>query len=234
MKNRYAFLGILIVMLALMLAGCSHSKVDTAARMEKAADLLQEKYGETFVVTEYLGDNARYKTFNVEAYAEAYPKLRFGAIVDIDGDGMRDFYVAKRVAAKAAEKMEEAVSDIECSHFIFVSALDMESTLQDPDASVEEFTEDNKKKEFMVYLYMDKQRAETGLMNDCMRKIAETIDCASGYIQLFLTGEDMIEEVKAYTDTQRMFYGSYQDMTNEDLVRSFRFEKGVMTEFVEK
>ena len=49
----------MILMLAVMLTGCGQSEEETDARMEKAEKLLNEKYGETFVVTEYLGDNAR-------------------------------------------------------------------------------------------------------------------------------------------------------------------------------
>ncbi len=231
--QRKGVLIIMIIMLALMHTGCSHSEIDTDARMEKAVKLLNEKYGETFVVTEYLGDNVRYKTFSVEAYATAHPGQMFEAIVDFDGNEMRDFYVARRVSAKVTEAMEKAISDTECGHFIYAVPLDIETTLKDPDAGVKEFIENNKKKEFMVYLYIDERQAETSQIYECMEKIAETVDCASGYIQLFLTDRDMMEEVKEFVDTQRTFYGSYKDMTTENLVGSFRFEKGVMTKTVE-
>ncbi len=230
MNKRKGIVIVTIFMLAVMLTGCGRSEIDTEARMEKAERLLNEKYGESFVVTEYLGDNIRYKTFNVEAYAEAYPTLRFDAIVDFEGDGMRDSYVARRVSARAAEAMENAISDMECGHFVCVTPLETESTMNDPNVSVEEYIEDHKKKDFMIYLYIDQNEAETGRIYDCMIKISETLDCTDGYIQLFLTGPDMMEEVKEYVDTHRAFYGSYKDMTKEDLVGSFRFEKGVMTD----
>ncbi len=224
----------MILMLAVMLSGCGQSEAETDARMEKAEKLLNEKYGETFVITEYLGDNSRYKTFNVEAYATAYPNLKFDAIVDFEGEGMQDSYVAKRVSAKVTEAMENAISDMSCGHFIYVAPLETQSTMNNPDAGVEEFIENHKKKDFMVYLYIDQSEAETDRINDCMGKIAKTIDCTSGYITLFLTDPDMMEEVKEYADTQRFFRGSYKDMTTEDLVGSFRFENGVMQQPMEE
>ncbi len=40
-----------------------------------------------------------------------------------------------------------------------------------------------------------------GEIYDHMAKIAESIDCASGYIVLFLTDKDMLEEVKEYVES---------------------------------
>ena len=234
MNQRKTVFIMMILMLAVLLAGCGKSEEETASRMEKAEKLLNEKYGEAFVVTEYLGDNSRYKTFNVEAYAAAYPDLKFDAIVDFEGEGMQDSYVAKRVSARVAEAMENAISDMSCGHYIYVAPLETESTMNNPDAGVEDFIEDHKKKDFMIYLYIDQSEAEAGRIYDCMEKIAKTIDCTSGYITLFLTDQEMMEEVKEYADAQRFFRGSYKDMTTENLVGSFRFENGVMQQSLEE
>ena len=74
MKINYLALGIGVLIMAEILTGCSDYR---KARTKEAQSLLEEKYQEEFVVTEYRGQQLFEKSYTVWAYSREHPELLF-------------------------------------------------------------------------------------------------------------------------------------------------------------
>ena len=104
-----------LLLLSLLLTGCSsevknYIHTDTGLKHE-AEDVLEEKYGEKFVIKKVWTKNQT--TFYATCSPEANPEVVFEAEVYKDGSGWyTDNYIQALIARQIEERMEAKVNEV--------------------------------------------------------------------------------------------------------------------------
>lgn len=165
-----------LLLLSLLLTGCSNEvknfiHTDTGLKHE-AEDVLEEKYGEKFVIKKVWTKNQT--TFYATCSPEANPEVVFEAEVYKDGSGWyTDNYIQALVARQIEERMEAKVNEVfgECHvEAAFYGGMPNIDELREltseenptleyfKNLTVEEYYELDDKSRLAIYVFIDKEK----------------------------------------------------------------------------
>ena len=151
MKNikRIICMGVAIMILA-GLTGCIGG---VEARIKLAQELLEDKYGESFTVSEYGSQEIGSGYYTARAYAREYPEIPFTVNVDNDGKNFSDNYVARRVCARIAEQVSLNLDGMQGHYHVYVEPMVNGHGLDQPDMSISDFVQHNPANRFKICIF---------------------------------------------------------------------------------
>ena len=197
---------LLLFLLMVSLSGCG-----AKAGKEKAKALLEEKYGESFTVTDYQAPDLGRAYYTVTAYADKWPDLPFEAFPDEDGGRIADGYVCRRVCEKISETVTENLSDlIPCEIFVHTAMMGSDSVCADPDVSIEEFSTvwepDNR---YYVYLHVDNKNWDGSDVSGYLIYALSGLSGIKGNMTVYFSDQETIGAAEEYVRTHTGIYDSY-------------------------
>ena len=198
-------------------------------RKNRAKELLEEKYGEEFIVTKYLGSPFMTGYFEVEAYPRCNPELLFKAAVDVDGKEVEDQYVSKSICYNTADLIEQNLNGLRGSYFISIIPIAKNTILSNPQASMEDFVKANDKNRFSVYFFYcpDEQVDKETYASVC--EMFKGLECMSGNIPMYVVEEKLLNQVEDYAGENRAFFNDFKLMTKPFHKGYIPFENGKVT-----
>lgn len=206
-----------------VLAGCGMTSKD---KMEKAKDLLEEKYNEEFEVTEYRGQRVGESYYTVVAYSKEYPDLPFK--VYVSDDGFSDEYIVRRFCAKLSDQIIDNMG-LEEGVFVYTQSMLKSTHSTDPNIGVKEYASENPYDLYTVYFYIDRTAYDAEQIYDACVRGLKGLDSYSGnyIIQLAEDGKtiDSVQDYFTHSD------GKYGDLDKIINVRNVpvNFKNGTVT-----
>lgn len=202
------FLFLILIYAVFMLCGCGNTD-----RKNKAEMLLEKKYGEEFTVTEYLGHEVGSDYYTVNAYADNWPDLPFEASPVLDGSGISDDYVSRRVCRKISDRVAENLSGaLPFNFYVHTGIMSGDSVCSDPDVGIEEFaTVWEPYNQFYIYILVDSHNLSDAELNNCIMSALSGLSCINGNITVYFADQGTIDFAEKYIKTNTGLYDDYFD-----------------------
>lgn len=128
--------------------------VDPTDREERAKKVLEAKYGKAFEIIEVYPQKFADLYYEVQAYAQDEPDIRFKAAIDTEDDRVSDTYPEQKVCAAVAEKVSGNIDGIEGYYYASVRALGQQPVCNDPKISVEDYVKLDPDNRFRIEIYI--------------------------------------------------------------------------------
>jgi hypothetical protein len=168
-----------------------------------AQDLLQEKYGEEFVV--YSVGNSwgtlTEDTFTALSYEKNSPTVRFEAKVDKDGSYLIDEYISRKVSDKMEKRMLEVMRDSSFNLALKVGPDIKVIESSDANMSVEEYMEQLPKLGFRFYVVTDANslsNEEASEMLDVLSQSVQLYPNINGSLDLYFSSPSTVDQFNDY------------------------------------
>lgn len=168
-----------------------------------AEELLQEKYGEEFVV--YSVGNSwgtlTEDTFTALSYEKTSPTVRFEAKVAKDGSYLIDEYISRKISDEMENKMLEVIKD---SPFTIALKVGPDIKIVDSnhsDMSVDEYMKQVPKLGFRFYVVTDAKNLsaeEASEMLDLLSRSIQLYPVINGSMDLYFDSHSTIEQFNDY------------------------------------
>lgn len=160
--------------------------------------MLEEKYGEEFILQEYCGMEFVRGYYTVICYPSRNPNVVFAAKAACDGSYIEDAYVSAAVCRKVEQQIEENLHGLEGC--LVIKALPVSKTVEstNADMSMKEFMSLKMKNRFVVYLMYCPQVKNAEKVYGELSKTFRGLESMSGNIQLYLTEEEKLKELQEY------------------------------------
>ena len=227
-------------------------------RSEKAARLLEAKYGEKFIIDEYRGYPAKKPTqdyYTVIAHSEEYPTILCSARIG-DDDTISDTYVCERLMARMSAEMSKSLEILKGPRYIFMQpvrksphllndlgynvmrAFTPYATINDPNTSLETFLKEDPEQEIFVYVGYVPQKDETAEdLYDGITAMITSMGSAHGYVGVYICDDKSLGEMRTYVEGHDVLYRDYDKLTRDRLAGYIRYENGKLidakSDFVE-
>lgn len=230
MKNikRIICMGVAIMILA-GLTGCIGG---VEARIKLAQELLEDKYGESFTVSEYGSQEIGSGYYTARAYAREYPEIPFTVNVDNDGKNFSDNYVARRVCARIAEQVSLNLDGMQGHYHVYVEPMVNGHGLDQPDMSISDFVQHNPANRFKICIFYapenDAAMNVSGIYENLSRTLTGLEILSGGTIELYLTGEEKLSEIQQYCEATDTVTSEHIELARECKVVSVPFTSGIL------
>ena len=165
---------------------------------KQALEMLETKYGEKFVVQEYLGQESLEGYFKVSCYPEMDMHILFEAKVACDSSYIEDGYISAVICDKVENQIDENLEHLEGYLVEKVVPVSRSVDSNNPDMDVEEFMALKTKNRFAVYLMYCPQEKDVSKVYKEIQKTFQRLECLSGNIQLYIMQEEALKEVQEY------------------------------------
>lgn len=208
-------------------------------RNAKAERLLEEKYGEKFVIDENRGQEPMQDYYTVIAHSEEYPTIIFSAGIGADNDSVDDSYVCERLMARMCDEMSKSMEPLKGESYIFAQGMFEFTGFDDPDISLEAFMEEMPNQEFTVYLNYIPEDGETAEdVFEGVSNMVSRIAAAKGYVAVYICDEKTLGKIQEYVESHDILYDSYDEIVEDKYAGKIRYEGGKAvgekSEFLEK
>ena len=219
-------IGVLIMVLAGM-AGCAKGPEE---RSEQAEALLEEKYGESFIVTEYGNQIVGAGYYTVKAYAREYPELPFTVRVDDDGKHFSDNYVERRVAQKISSQVLLNLASLPGYTYIFTQVPAAVLDITDADISAEDYIAKNPANLITINLTYCPIGDTAESLYDSLAGALKGLDFLQGMIVLNIADEETLREIQMFCDEKGSLDGDYKALENRCRSYSIRYSDGRLSQ----
>lgn len=205
-----------------VLVGCGMTSEE---KMKQAETMLEDKYGEEFVVSEYRGQQVGTKYYTVAAYAKEFPDLSFEAYVS--ENGIEDKYVLRRFCSKLSDQILENMG-LSDGAYIYTDSLLGSSQSKDPAVTIEKYPQENPYDQYTVYFYIDKNSYNLDQIYEACANGVSNLNAYSGNYVVQMTDHKTIDMVQDYFTRSD---GKYADLDDIVYVPNLflYFENGKLT-----
>ena len=205
------------------LTGCGSRE-----RNEKAERLLEEKYGEQFVIDENRGQQPTDDFYTVIAHSEKYPTILFSAGIGVENDSVSDTYVCERLMARMSNEMSKSMGALKGESYIFVQGFQEYTNYDDPNISLEAFlAEVPAAYDFTVYLNYVPAEGETAEdIYEGASSMVSRITAAKGVVAVYICDEKTLGEIQKYVESHDILYSSYDEIVEDKFAGVIQYDGG--------
>lgn len=224
MKKAVNCLKYLIIGVCMMAAmtGCGSRE-----RNAKAAELLEEKYGEKFVIDENRGQEPMQDYYTVIAHSEAYPTIIFSAGIGADDDSVDDTYVCERLMARMSDEMSKSMGSLKGESYIFAQGFLEYTPFDDTNISLETFMQELPDQEFTFYLNYVPEDGETAEdIYDGVSSMVSSIAAAKGNVAVYICDEKTLGKIQGYVESHDILYDSYNKIVEGKYAGKIQYAGG--------
>ena len=207
---------------AITLNGCTLPPVAKA----RAAEALENKYGEKFEITSFQDAGLLQDYYTVDAYACAYPDLPFRATVDEDSYAVSDSYVTKRLCNRISEKISQNIASLSDDYYVYTKAMLDDTLLAYPNVSLDEYLKDSPGEQFTVHLFIVQKENTLNEIATSLINLMDGIEGLNGSVCLYLSDEKLLQEVQDYTSSHIKLYQKFMDLTDSAYMGSVEVTNG--------
>lgn len=219
--NCLKYLMIGVCMMAAM-TGCGSRE-----RNAKAAELLEEKYGEKFVIDENRGQEPMQDYYTVIAHSEAYPTIIFSAGIGADDDSVDDTYVCERLMARMSDEMSKSMGSLKGESYIFAQGFLEYTPFDDTNISLETFMQELPDQEFTFYLNYVPEDGETAEdIYDGVSSMVSSIAAAKGNVAVYICDEKTLGKIQGYVESHDILYDSYNKIVEGKYAGKIQYAGG--------
>ena len=211
------------------LNGC----INPALQKKQAEKALEEKYGESFQITNYNGVAFGDDYYTVNAYAEAHPEIPFLAAVDLKSGVVSDPYVTKRLCGRISDKVIGNIAAIKDDIYVFTEAVLDSTLLTDPDISFEDYMQEMPETKFYLHIFINHQTSTKKELANELLKVAYCFYKLNGSLCLYTGTEEQINNVREYAESNNELYHEFQTMTDDLYIGTYKIVNGkvLLTEY---
>lgn len=192
---------LLIVAMLISTTGCGIKSV----RLRTAKKALEEKYNETFEVSEVYDDNGRYPQFTAIARSVSRPWIPIRASVANDGSYIEDNYLSKIIGERIADTLKENIGELDGKYYIYVSALSGNRGLSNTLISIADYVAYNPKNKFTISLYYAPEHYDADLVYDKLSGSLENLEMLNGYLFVHIIDQKNLHNIREYIETHAFF-----------------------------
>lgn len=203
-------------------AGCSN----TLSHEERAVQLLNAKYGDSFEIEECQSRNSFGEYYTVIAYQEKNPDMLFKAQIDFDGKKISDNYVSKILCRKVSDQIAGNLDGLKGIYYIYSEPMIELTMLDNTDITLEEYMEISPLNKFIVYLNYCSGEDDADDMLRVLQGAFKDLECLSGQIQLYIVDENMLMQIQDYMENNDTLYDEYESAMEQYLAGIIKVEKG--------
>jgi hypothetical protein len=219
--NCLKYLMIGVCMMAAM-TGCGSRE-----RNAKAAELLEEKYGEKFVIDENRGQEPMQDYYTVIAHSEEYPTIIFSAGIGADDDSVDDTYVCERLMARMSDEMSKSMGSLKGESYIFAQGFLEYTPFDDTNISLETFMQELPDQEFTFYLNYVPEDGETAEdIYDGVSSMVSSIAAAKGNVAVYICDEKTLGKIQGYVESHDILYDSYNKIVEGKYAGKIQYAGG--------
>lgn len=193
-----------------------------------ACSLLEEKYGESFEIENYLGHEWTEDFFEVLVSPTEHPDIFFEAQVKCDGSGLSDEYIEARVCRKVEEQIAENISTLKGYFIVKSHAVIKSIRSNDSDMSISEFVEQIPENSFAVYLHYCPEQDSAQNVYQALSKTFNHLEMLKGNIQFYITDEKTLKSVQGYFEENSKIYSEYKKILENSHHIIIPFENGTI------
>lgn len=196
-------------------------------RNAKAAELLEEKYGEKFVIDENRGQEPMQDYYTVIAHSEAYPTIIFSAGIGADDDSVDDTYVCERLMARMSDEMSKSMGSLKGESYIFAQGFLEYTPFDDTNISLETFMQELPDQEFTFYLNYVPEDGETAEdIYDGVSSMVSSIAAAKGNVAVYICDEKTLGKIQGYVESHDILYDSYNKIVEGKYAGKIQYAGG--------
>jgi len=204
--------GVMVMaVLGMGLSGCAKGPED---RMEQAQVLLEEKYGESFLVTDYGNQVIGSGYYTVKAYAREYPELLFTVHVDDDGKHFTDNYVERRVGQKISGQVLLNLSMLHGYSYVYTQVPQAVLDITDADITPQNYIAQNQASLITVHLSYCPDGDTPESLYEMLTGAMRGMEYVNGMLAVNITDEKTLREIQNYcegTDSLDADYNALKD-----------------------
>lgn len=219
MKNKLIILAGAVIMST---TGCNK----VLSHEEKAIQLLNAKYNDSFEVEECQSKNSFEEYYTVIAYQKNNPDILFKAEVDYDGKKVSDNYVSKILCRKISDQIAKNLDDLKGIYYIYSEPMVELTVLDDTDITVEKYMEISPLNKFIVYLNYCPEGDDAEDIFLALQGAFKDMECISGQIQLYIVDENMLMQIQNYLENNDALYDEYHSATEQYKAGNIKVENG--------
>ena len=194
------------------------SAVSSERKARLAEQALENKYRESFGGCAVFGQKYGEYFYQVQAYPQNSPDLRFSAYVDLDGGGVKDTYVEKRVCSRISDQIMHNLDMLTGNYDVYVKGIGPQPSIDRPDIEVEEYIKLDSQNRFAIYIFYSHDGAEKVTVQKAIEHILKGLSVLpAGRIKFFVMNDCVLQEVQEYLDVNDDIYFDFQEI--EDKMR---------------
>lgn len=194
MKNIRKTLRIIILAVSVTVLACGCRLL--GAKSQTAESLLEEKYGEQFVVGANNEQALLDGYYTVHAYAKSHPELPFTVHVDNDGKQFSDNYIERRVAQKITEHIYENAKSFLTEPCVYTVVPAAVLGGKDPDISIEDYLAQNPANPVTVHVTVKEGEEPAERIYRCLSDSVQELRCLHGLIVLNIADKETLEKIR--------------------------------------
>lgn len=198
---------------------------------DSAKEQLEKKYNKSFVIKRMLSKNRIKRYCTVVAYDEEKPNLPFLAYVDIDGEGISDTYVSRRVCEKISNKVTQNIGDLDGTYFITSTAVAENGRFSNPEMTIEEYVDESSVSTFHVYMGYCPENGKISNQEQLYMALSNAFNGMgdiSGWIHVYIVDEGNLQYMKenaennadynVFIQSMDLYFMGYANYENGKLV----------------
>lgn len=226
--KKYIFWGMMIVsVVAANISGCN--LMSNEDRMEKAKELLEEKYQEEFDVLEYYGIiNIENDEYQVLASAKNNSDILFEARISAEENYLSDEYITAKICRMMEEKMLQNLGGLNGYLKIKIQAVSKNIDSANSKMTIQEYMALKPSNLYAVYLHYSPQNGDVENLYANLQNACQNMMDISGAMELYILEEDKLKEVARYLEDCAILDDQYKTIVSEITPIRIPFKKGIM------
>lgn len=201
---------IMALTLTTLLTACAGNE----AREAKAKELLSEKYGKQFEISEIYRQGLTLPYFEAWAYDTENPDLVFSVTVDLEGEGFSDTYVQKCVCSKISDSVSMHLDDFPGTFFVNTETQGMQPYADNPNIDVKGYWELNSDNQFVISVFSVPETSDIRMVYQSLNDILSDISYLDAKVNFYIVDNESLQKVQDYFET---YDKSYMDFEKEAL-----------------
>ena len=212
----------LITFAAIIISSCRL----LGTKRQTAETLLEEKYGEQFVVGTYNEQTLSDGYYTVHAYAKSHPELPFTIHVDNNGKHFSDNYVERRVAQKITKQVSKNAESFlikPCVYTVVPAAVLGEVN---QDISIEDYIAQNPANPVTIHMTVKEGEEPAERIYSCLSDTIKEFHYLHGIIILNVADKETLEEIRSCSSKTDSLGEDYSLLRSTCRSYSLRYSSG--------
>lgn len=207
------------------LSSCGVSRQE---REEKAQRLLTEKYNEQFEIVEVVSQRFGENYYDIVAYPESDPDIRFWASIDTGDDYFSDGYVQRCLCTRLADQIQQNLDEFPGYSYVYVTLPKIQPKVEDKDIRLEDYVKLYDGVMFHIYIHLcPNDMNDSGIFENLMKSL-KGMEALDGLLYLYVEDEEMFAKVQSYFEEKVEPDIDYTTLTEDCKIGRYEVQKGVI------
>lgn len=180
-----------------VLTACS---VKPEEKESRAAEALAKKYNKEFEITRVYPQKFGDLYYEVQAYPEDEPQIRFSASVDTENDRISDTYVERLVCTAISRQAAENLDGLPGYYYLFARAMGPQPIADNAEITIREYAAIDPYNQFRIEVFVVPEKKDADAFYNSLAKIFKGLGYLNGSVRLFVVDEEQMESVQAFFD----------------------------------